>query len=814
MLEKAGSIRRDEVTRMWADAVLPEGIRPASSGTADPPRVVLLTGACGFLGRRVALELLRHSDLHLICLVRPKGEETAAQRVARIFTATGIERKELDRRVEVRVGDVAAPDLGLEADAYSDLAGRVDAIYHCAALVDWVRSYGQLYRMNVGGVLAMIRLACQGRTKRLVFVSSIAVCYAEAGPERIDEDTDMLPFIGGMPLGYARSKCVAEALLHQAADRGVPVTVLRPSLIAGDSATGESSPVDMIAALVQGCVATGMAIDTDWLLDCVPVDFVARVMAGVPQGEANFQVLNLMHERPRHWREMILWMNLHGYPVDLVESDAWIRHLFAERHGVGTMLYAQRQFFSGRALAEGKTQQPKPYEAYLATGQRRIDSARTRALLRSYGLSAAPLDTDLLHAYFEYYRKAEVIPMRAPEDEDISTLDALLNGDWQPRGMHGPTHCWAGMERTRIGTDDGLLSEIAGARLSGSVGLWRLSLRDKGCNGEELPAHAVLKAKASDRLIQDLTVQLAGVCKPELGRLFGQYRDALGLAGSNERELALYELDEPRLRQHMPACYGTLRNPNNERWALLQEYLPEAATGVERPRLRASDAGMRAVLEGLAQIHSVWYRRELELAAQPWLAAMPDLPRMQEMIPLWRELADYSAPWFEAWCGPQVRELQNDFISSLDAWWPRLCGMPATLIHNDFNPRNLVLRQSDATLKLCAYDWELATLGAPQHDLAELLCFTWQSGMTQSDLDTVVDSYRTFLSDACDQKIDPQEWREGFALALRHLLINRLAMYTLMHRFRPLDYLPRVMGNWRRLHAWSRDWSMGFGRKW
>jgi aminoglycoside phosphotransferase (APT) family kinase protein len=160
-----------------------------------------------------------------------------------------------------------------------------------------------------------------------------------------------------------------------------------------------------------------------------------------------------------------------------------------------------------------------------------------------------------------------------------------------------------------------------------------------------------------------------------------------------------------------------------------------------------------------------------------------------------------------------VRELQNDFISGLDAWWPRLCGMPATMIHNDFNPRNLVLRQSDATLRLCAYDWELATLGAPQHDLAELLCFTWQSGMTQSDLDTIVDAYRTILSAACEQEIDPEEWREGFALALRHLLINRLAMYTLMNRFRPLDYLPRVMGNWQRLHAWSRDWSTDFGRE-
>ncbi len=813
MVEKGGSSRRDEISRMWADAVLPEDIRPASGRAADPPRVALLTGACGFLGRRVALELLRHSDFHLICLVRPKAEETAAERVARIFVAMGVGQEELERRVEVWVGDMTAPDLGLEADAYADLTGRVDAIYHCAAQVDWVRGYAQLYRINVGGVLALISLACQGRAKRLIFASSIAVCFSETGPERIDEHTDMLPFIGGMPLGYARTKCVAEALLRQAADRGVTVTVLRPSLIAGDSATGESSPVDMIAALVQGCIVTGMAIDTDWLLDCVPVDFVAHVMASVPQAGVNFQILNLVHERPRYWRELILWMNLHGYSVDLVESNAWIRHLFAERHGFGTMLYAHRQFFSGRALPGGGAKQPRPYEAYLATGQRRIDSMRTRTLLRSFGLREAPLDTDLLHAYFEYYRKVAVIPPRARNGEGIATLDDLLNGDWLPRDRHGSTHRWAATERMRIGSDDGLLSEIASARSGGSVGLWRLSLRSGKTNGEDLPDCAVLKAKASDRLIQDLTVQLAGVCKPELGRLFGQYPDALGLAGSHERELALYELEEPRLRQHMPACYGTLRNPDGGRWALLQEYLPEAEAGVERPRLLANDTGMSAVLEGLAQIHSVWYRREKELTAQPWLAAMPDLPRMQEMIPLWRELADFSAPWFEIWCGQGVREFQTDFICNLDSWWPRLYGMPSTLIHNDFNPRNLVLRRSDAKPSLCAYDWELATLGIPQHDLAELLCFTWHSGMAEIDLDTIVDSYRISLSRACDQEIDLLEWRDGFALALRHLLINRLPMYTLMHCFRPLGYLPRVMGNWKQLYIWSRNWSVGFDRR-
>ncbi|MGV8991522.1 MAG: thioester reductase domain-containing protein [Thiobacillus sp.] len=804
------TVRRDEVARMWADAVLPQEIRPdepaESDATGALPRYVLLTGACGFLGRQVARELLRQTDLRLVCLVRDTTNETATARVIRILAASGIGREDLTTRVEVRTGDMTMPLLGLGTADYAVLAERLDAIYHCAAMVDWVRGYNQLCRVNVGGVLNVIRLACQGRAKRLVFVSSIAVCYARGGPERIDEDTNMLPFVGGMALGYARSKCVAEALLKQAAERGVPVTVLRPALIAGDSASGKSNPTDLIAALVQGCVANGMAMDTDWQLDCVPVDFVARVMAHVPQGDTAWQAMNLMHARPRHWRELVLWMNLHGYPVALVESNVWIRHLFDDGHARGSMLYAQRRFFSGRPQRNGEEPVAKPYEDYLAAPQRRINASRTRTVLRRLDLHEADLDTDLLHTYFAYYRDAGVLPARAVGDEESITLDQLLAGDWQYQ-TENETVDWLGAKRTRIGADDGLLSEIAAARLGGSVGLWRLCCQTAGPDADQVLRQAVLKVKASDCLIQDLTMQLAGVCRPELGALFGQYQDALGLVGSHERELTLYTLDTPGLRGHMPACLGSLRHPTGGRWALLLEYLPEASAGEEQPRLWANDAGMSAVLAGLADIHAAWYRRETDLLMQPWLVAPPSPALMLEMAPLWRELADFAAPWFETWCGDDIRALQADFITGLDTWWPRLRGMPSTLIHNDCNPRNMVLRQVDGQPWLCVYDWELATQGVPQHDLAELLCFIWHSDMTQADLSALLDTNRVALSRASGEKIDALEWRAGFALALRHLLINRLALYTLMHRFRPLAYLPEVMRNWKRLYAWAWEWA-------
>ena len=144
--------------------------------------------------------------------------------------------------------------------------------------------------------------------------------------------------------------------------------------------------------------------------------------------------------------------------------------------------------------------------------------------------------------------------------------------------------------------------------------------------------------------------------------------------------------------------------------------------------------------------------------------------------------------------------IQTRILQDLPRWWDRLSAMPTTLIHNDFNPRNFVLRKVNGERRLCVYDWELATKGVPQHDLSELLCFTWHSEMGREDLN-ILETYRQALSIASGEDIGMKAWREGFVLALQHLLINRLAMYTMMHSFRPLRYLPGVINNWLCLYS-------------
>src|SRR5213076_1282094 len=94
-----------------------------------------------------------------------------------------------------------------------------------------------------------------------------------------------------------------------------------------------------------------------------------------------------------------------------------------------------------------------------------------------------------------------------------------------------------------------------------------------------------------------------------------------------------------------------------------------------------------------------------------------------DMRPLWETLVDHAAPLFVASAGSAVPELARDFIVGAADWRPDADALPQTLIHNDFNSRNIRLRRRQGGWTLCAFDWELATIGAPTRDLAELLCF-------------------------------------------------------------------------------------------
>ena len=773
--------RDDPLNAMLADAVLPADVRPLSPAALSTDLKaagrILLTGATGFLGGALLDELLQHTAADIVCLVRNPDTWARTQRAH-----TG--------RVRTITGDLSHPRLGLGEQRYQELAQNVDAVVHCGAAVNWVYSYAGLRLANVTGTLELLRLACC-RSIPFHFISSLSVCYPADGPATADESFDALPHLRGVHLGYAQSKVVSEALVKEAGARGLPVRIYRPALISGHSNTGAFNDADLITALVRGCVQMGTAPDLDWKLDCQPVNIVARSILEL--SGADGPTFHLGHPRPRGWRECVLWMRMYGYRIGLVPYHAWLRQLDVETAPTDPASTAHplrplRTFFLNRhGDAHGLTL-PELYEETRRTA---ASSARTLALVDAARVTVPPLDADLLETYFRRFRAEGVLPAPAGEQPKRTRLTPADSAASMLGTLLGTTVTDVSILDT--GSEHSIVSELTGWRSRRTTGLFRAEVTRRDGSTQRLR----LKSKAEDADVIAVGEALAGLVDPAVGRAYGKWSARIGFTASHVREIEIYRQRDPRFLRHAPALLGSIADARSATWMIAVEELEGASLlntadtpNAWRPR------DVEAAIEGLASLQAIWYGRERELCAQPWIGYVQSTSGMCEMNDLWTALADHAAPPFSSWADPDITSLQRRLIGSVSRWWPGLERAPRTLIHHDFNPRNVCLRAGG----LCAYDWELATVGAPQRDLAEFLCFVLPPDSSATDVLGWIERHRRALARETGATIERDGWRRGFSAALYDLLINRLSTYALVHRIRPQAFLPRVLRTWRGLY--------------
>lgn len=325
------------------------------------PRTVLLTGATGFLGRHLALELLQRLAViggKLICLIRAKNASEGLDRLYRSFdkgdSSLLAQFRDLARStLEVVVGDKSEEQLGLEDDTWQRLSLDVDMIVDSAAMVNHVLPYDQLFEPNVVGTSELIRFAITSRLKQFVYVSTLAVGIGVAR-DNFTEDIDVRDMCPSRRIdnsyasGYGHSKWAAEVLLRQAHDQfQLPVSVFRCGMILANSTySGQLNEQDMFTRLLLSLIATGKAPKSFYELDAegmkqrahydgLPVDFVSKAICSLTlprEGFATYHVMN-PHDDGIGLDEYVDWLIAFGYNIDLVnEYSDWLQQFEKRLH--------------------------------------------------------------------------------------------------------------------------------------------------------------------------------------------------------------------------------------------------------------------------------------------------------------------------------------------------------------------------------------------------------------------------------------------------------------------------------------------------
>ncbi|HUF77358.1 MAG TPA: SDR family oxidoreductase, partial [Thermoanaerobaculia bacterium] len=201
---------------------------------------ILITGFPGFLGSELLPRVLaRAADAEAVCLVQAKFAELARAKADELVAAD----PSLAGRIHLAPGDITDPGLALDRAGTSpeELRREVVEIFHLAAIYDLSVRREPALKVNVDGTRNVLRFAadCPG-LRRLHYVST---CYVSGRYAGAFAETDL---VKGQTFNnfYEETKFLAEVKVQEWMEKGLPVTVYRPSIVVGDSRTGATAKYD------------------------------------------------------------------------------------------------------------------------------------------------------------------------------------------------------------------------------------------------------------------------------------------------------------------------------------------------------------------------------------------------------------------------------------------------------------------------------------------------------------------------------------------------------------------------------------------
>jgi thioester reductase-like protein len=264
-----------------------------------------VTGATGFIGRRLVERLLEQRQGKVYVLVRESSLGRLDELIARWSLAAGASAAE---RIEPVLGDLRRPLLGLEQERVTELRGKINHFFHLAAVYDMTAPAEQNTAVNVGGTTHAVELARAVEAKHLHHVSSIAVAGEYNGvftEEMFDEGQKL-------PSPYHRTKFESERIVRE--QPYVPWRVYRPGIVVGDSKTGQMDKIDgpyyffkaiqrMRHLLPEWVPLVGLDLG---LTNIVPVDWVAGALEHIAHEQGlDGRAFHLTDPRPQRVDDLI-----------------------------------------------------------------------------------------------------------------------------------------------------------------------------------------------------------------------------------------------------------------------------------------------------------------------------------------------------------------------------------------------------------------------------------------------------------------------------------------------------------------------------
>jgi nucleoside-diphosphate-sugar epimerase len=263
---------------------------------------IFLTGFPGFIATRLLRRLATDGGKFLL-LVQPAFTARAQKEVVAVAEHAGRSTSDF----ALLPGDITEPDLGMSPEDLERARSESTILFHLAAVYDLAVARELGLRVNLEGTRNVNSFARSlPGPRQYHYVSTCYVAGKRTG--RILENE--LRHEAGFRNYYEETKYLAE-LEVEALKSELPITIHRPSVVCGDSRSGETAKYDGVYYLIRyllkwPAVLSSFNIgNSEVSLNLVPVDFVVEAMARLAQDPLSVgKTIQLADPEPLTTREL------------------------------------------------------------------------------------------------------------------------------------------------------------------------------------------------------------------------------------------------------------------------------------------------------------------------------------------------------------------------------------------------------------------------------------------------------------------------------------------------------------------------------
>jgi nucleoside-diphosphate-sugar epimerase len=346
---------------------------------------IFLTGFPGFIAGRL-IERLATDGGSFLLLVQPAFVERARAEIAQLAA-----KLEADAaRFRIVEGDITHERLSMSAADFTAAREETTMIFHLAAIYDLAVGRDLAARVNVEGTRHVNEFARD--VKNLRRYHYVSTCYVAGRREGVIRE-DELRHDAGFRNHYEETKYLAEIEV-ESLKNDLPVTIHRPSVVCGDSLTGETAKYDGVYYLIKYLLMQPKLLslanigNRDVQLNVVPIDFVVEAMAALARDEraegATVQIAD-------------------PQPLTTYELFETISRSLAGRGSLVRVPPALVQKSLAFKVSETLTGLPRVGAPYFFLKQT-YDTTRARALLEPHGVACPPFPS-YVHALIDFVEK-------------------------------------------------------------------------------------------------------------------------------------------------------------------------------------------------------------------------------------------------------------------------------------------------------------------------------------------------------------------------------------------------------------------------